>query len=39
MKNVQKVVIDESTLETGAKPLMVYKQSAAESEASLSKKA
>jgi ATP-dependent Clp protease ATP-binding subunit ClpX len=42
MKNVQKVVIDESTLETGAKTLMVYKQSAAdaaESEASLSKKA
>jgi len=30
MKNVQKVVIDESTLETGAKPLMVYKQSAAD---------
>jgi len=42
MKNVQKVVIDESTLETGAKPLMVYKQSSADlagSEPSLSKKA
>jgi ATP-dependent Clp protease ATP-binding subunit ClpX len=42
MKNVQKVVIDESTLETGAKPLMVYKQSSTDSagsEPSLSKKA
>jgi ATP-dependent Clp protease ATP-binding subunit ClpX len=41
MKNVQKVVIDENTVETGAKPLMVFKQaSEADPEAqALSKKA
>ena len=38
LKNVQKVVIDESTVQTGAKPLIVYKQGN-ESDASLSKKA
>ena len=27
LKNVQKVVIDESSLQDGGKPLMVYKQS------------
>jgi ATP-dependent Clp protease ATP-binding subunit ClpX len=41
MKNVQKVVIDENTVESGAKPLMVYKQgSEADTDSqSLSKKA
>ncbi|BEI37152.1 ATP-dependent Clp protease ATP-binding subunit ClpX [Polynucleobacter sp. HIN7] len=39
MKNVQKVVIDESTVQSGAKPLIVYKQGGDDAESSLSKKA
>ncbi len=39
MKNVQKVVIDDSTLQSGAKPLIVYKQGGDDAESSLSKKA
>ena len=38
IKNVQKVVIDESTVQSSAKPLIVYKQGS-EPDASLSKKA
>ncbi|NCZ85788.1 MAG: ATP-dependent Clp protease ATP-binding subunit ClpX, partial [Burkholderiaceae bacterium] len=38
LKNVQKVVIDESTVQSSAKPLIVYKQGS-EPDASLSKKA
>jgi len=37
LKNVQKVVIDESSIQEGGKPLLVYKQSA--EQADLSKKA
>jgi ATP-dependent Clp protease ATP-binding subunit ClpX len=39
MKNVQKVVIDDSTVQSGAKPLIVYKQGGDDAESSLSKKA
>ena len=39
MKNVQKVVIDDSTVQSGAKPLIVYKQGGDDAEPSLSKKA
>jgi ATP-dependent Clp protease ATP-binding subunit ClpX len=41
MKNVQKVVVDESTVQTGAKPLIVYKQGVGSDSgsSSLSKKA
>jgi ATP-dependent Clp protease ATP-binding subunit ClpX len=37
LKNVQKVVIDESTIADGGKPLLVYKQG--EKSVELSKKA
>jgi ATP-dependent Clp protease ATP-binding subunit ClpX len=37
LKNVQKVVIDESSISEGGKPLLVYKQDA--DQANLSKKA
>jgi len=37
LKNVQKVVIDESSIQEGGKPLLVYKQTA--EQADLSKKA
>ncbi len=39
MKNVQKVVIDDSTVQSGTKPLIVYKQGSDENESSLTKKA
>jgi ATP-dependent Clp protease ATP-binding subunit ClpX len=39
MKNVQKVVIDDSTVQSGAKPLIVYKQGDDSAESTLSKKA
>ena len=39
MNNVQKVVIDDSTVQSGAKPLIVYKQGGDDAESSLSKKA
>ncbi|MBM3348881.1 MAG: ATP-dependent Clp protease ATP-binding subunit ClpX [Betaproteobacteria bacterium] len=39
MKNVQKVVIDNSTVQSGTKPLIVYKQGSDENESSLTKKA
>ncbi len=39
MKNVQKVVIDDSTVQSGAKPLIVYKQGGDDAESTLSKKA
>ena len=39
MKNVQKVVIDDSTVQSGTKPLIVYKQDSDENESSLTKKA
>ncbi len=37
MKNVQKVVIDDSTVQSGTKPLIVYKQGSDENESSLTK--
>jgi len=37
LKNVQKVVIDESSISEGGKPLLVYKQD--EEQSDLSKKA
>lgn len=39
MKNVQKVVIDDSTVQSGTKPLIVFKQGADDSESSITKKA
>ena len=39
MKNVQKVVIDDSTVQSGAKPLIVFKQGNDDTESSLTKKA
>ena len=39
IKNVQKVVIDDSTVQSGTKPLIVYKQGSDENESSLTKKA
>ncbi len=39
MKNVQKVVIDDSTVQSGAKPLIVFKQGSDDTESSLTKKA